>query len=188
MMLNTCQGNFFPADLLSRTPTTNISNTEKNFISVVEEHVDSVINSLPATTNGLQNVRHELLVDHICFQVIEFSQNGWPFNKNLDLKFQPYKKMSDDLCYHHGLLMKGNRLVIPTFLQRNILERIHEGHQGIVKCRERAKTPIWWPGMSKDIELFINKCDKCAKFKTNQAKPLIPFELQERPWQKVATD
>ena len=176
------------ADLLSRIPTTNISNTEKNFVSVVEAHVNLVINSLPATNDGLQNIRYELLVDPICSQVIEFSQNGWPSNKNLHYKFQPYRKVSDDLCYHRGLLMKGNRLVIPLSLQRDILERIHEGHQGIVKCRERAKTSVWWPGMSKDIELFIGKCDKCAEFRTNQTEPLIPSELPERPWQKVGTD
>ena len=77
--------------------------------------------------------------------------------KNLDYKFQPYRRVSDDLCYHRGFLMKGNRLVIPTSLQRDILERIHKGHQSIVKCRERAKTSVRWPGMSKDIELFIGK-------------------------------
>ena len=122
------------------------------------------------TNDGLQNIRYELLVDPVCFQVIEFSQNGWPSNKNLDYKFQPYRKVSDDLCYHRGLLIKGNRHVIPMSLQRDILERIHEGHQGIVKCRERAKTSVWWPGMSKDIELFIGKCDKCAEFRTNQTE------------------
>ena len=84
--------------------------------------------------------------------------------------------------------MKGNRLVIPMSLLRDILERNHEGHQGIVKCRERAKTSVLWPGKSKDIELFIGKCDKCAEFRTNQTEPLIPSELPERPWQKVGTD
>ena len=172
------------ADLLSRTPTTNISNTEKNFISVVEAHVNLVINSLPATNDGLQNIRYEL-VDPVCSQVIEFSQNGWPSNKNLDYKFQPYRKVSDDLCYQRGLLIKGNRLVIPMSLQKDILEKIHEGHQGMVKRRERAKTSVWWPGTSKDIELFIGKCDKCAEFKTNQTEPLISSELPERSWQKV---
>ena len=42
--------------------------------------------------------------------------------------------------------------------------------------------------MSKDIELFIGKCDKCTEFRTNQTEPLIPSELPERPWQKVGTD
>ena len=41
---------FSTADLLSRIPATNISNTENDFISIVKTHVNLVINSLPATT------------------------------------------------------------------------------------------------------------------------------------------
>ena len=81
------------------------------------------MNFLPATNDGLQNIRYELLVDTVCSQVIEFSLNGWPSNKTLDYKFQTYKKVNGDLCCHRGLLMKGNRRVIPTSLQRDILER-----------------------------------------------------------------
>ena len=147
------------ADLLSRIPTANISITEKHIISVEEAHINLVMNSLPATNDGLQNIRYEL-------QVIEFSQNRWPSNKTLDYKFQTYKKVSGDLYCHHGLLMKGNCRVIPMSLQRDILERIHEGHQGIVKCREQVKTSVWWPIVSKDIELFIGKCDKRAELRT----------------------
>ena len=60
------------ADLLSRISTTNLFNTEKIFISVVEAHVNLVINSLPVTNDGLQNIRYELLIDPVCSQVIDF--------------------------------------------------------------------------------------------------------------------
>ena len=69
-----------------------------------------------------------------------------------------------------------------------MLERIHEGHQGIVKCRERAKISIWWPGISNDVENFVNNCVKYAKFRPNHTEPVIPSELPERPWQKVSMD
>lgn len=36
------------------------------------------------------------------------------------------------------LNMKSTHLVIPKSLQKDILERLHTGHQGIEKCRERA--------------------------------------------------
>jgi len=176
------------ADFLSRAPTCTISLIEEQFVSIVETHVNLVVNSLPATEDGLQNIRYDLLADPICSKVIEFCQRGWPSNKNLDFSLQPYKKVSDDLCYHQGLLMKGSRLVIPSSLQKSILERIHEGHQGIVKCRERAKTSIWWPGVSRDVETFVNNCSKCAAFRPNHTEPLIPSQLPERPWQNVGTD
>ena len=39
-----------------------------------------------------------------------------------------------------GLLLRGIRLVIPEILHGDILEKINEGHQGIVKCRECVKS------------------------------------------------
>ena len=146
------------ADLLSRAPTNTISMIKENFAFVVEAHVNLIVNSLPAARDRLQDISSEQLRDSICCRVIEYCKNGWPSNKNVSFSVQPYKKVSDDLWYHCGLLMKGSRLVIPRSLQKDMLNRIHEGHQGIVKCRERAKTTIWWPGVIKDVETFVNNC------------------------------
>ena len=38
--------------------------------------------------------------------------------------------------------MKGNRPVIPVSVRVDVLDKLHEGQQGIIKCRERAKTPV----------------------------------------------
>lgn len=46
-----------------------------------------------------------------------------------------------------GLLLKDTR-IIPEKLREEMLYRIHEGHQGIVKCRARAHQAVWWLGLS----------------------------------------
>ena len=66
--------------------------------------------------------------------------------------------------------------------------KIHEGHQGITKCRERAKQSVWWPGLSKQIEDLVEKCDKCSKERQNRFEPMIPSDVPERPWQTVGSD
>ena len=45
----------------------------------------------------------------------------------------------DEMTVQQGLLMKSNRLVIPVHVSRrlDVLDKLHEGHQGITKCRER---------------------------------------------------
>ena len=42
-----------------------------------------------------------------------------------------------------------------------ILDKIHTGHQGIQKCRERAKSGVWWPNLSNQIEDLVRECPTC---------------------------
>ena len=38
-----------------------------------------------------------------------------------------------------GLIFKGNRAVIPLLLRTEMLEKIHESHLGMEKCKARAR-------------------------------------------------
>ena len=84
--------------------------------------------------------------------------------------------------------MKADRVIIPSELRLEVLEKIHTGHQGIKKCRERAKRKVWWPGLSRQIEELVKECPTCIKIRRNHAEPMIPSRIPERPWQKVVTD
>ena len=84
--------------------------------------------------------------------------------------------------------MKDSRLIIPSSLRLDTLDKIHAGHQGIRKCRDRARQSFWWPGISKQIEDMVTTWPTCCKHRKNHAEPKISTPLPERPWQKVATD
>ena len=86
------------------------------------------------------------------------------------------------------ILLKGPRIVIPSALLPEILERLHTGHQGIVKCRESAKCSVWWPGLSRQLQELVENSEECSKQRNNCAEPLVPSVLPERPWQKVGAD
>ena len=57
----------------------------------------------------------------------------------------------------HGILMKGNRAIIPSVLRLEVLEKVHTYHQGIQKCHERAKRGAWWPGLSEQVEDIVKE-------------------------------
>ena len=44
------------------------------------------------------------------------------------------------------------QIVIPEKLRQRVLRLAHEGHQGIVKMKERLRSKVWWPGVDKDAE------------------------------------
>ena len=57
-----------------------------------------------------------------------------------------------------GLMMRGSQKVIPKILQQEVLKQIHSGHQGLNKCKERARHSVWWAGITKSIEKYVNGC------------------------------
>ena len=84
--------------------------------------------------------------------------------------------------------MRGCRIVVPPPLRKEMLARIHTGHQGIVKCRERARQSVWWPGMSRELEELVKNCPECCKTLRQRAQPLMPSVLPDLSRQKVGTD
>ena len=84
--------------------------------------------------------------------------------------------------------MRGSRIVIPTPLRKEILAQLHTGHQGITKCRERARQSVWWPGIGKQLQDLIQHCPVCCQERLQPAEPLIPSEFPSLPWETVATD
>ena len=88
-----------------------------------------------------------------------------------------------------GLLFKGTRLIVPKVMRPEMLRQIHKSHLGIVKCRQRAKEVLFWPGMSVDIEQMITNCSVCADYgKKQPSEPLKPTIPPSLPWKKIGTD
>ena len=65
---------------------------------------------------------------------------------------------------------------------------LHVGHQGIVKCRERAKYSVWWLGLSTQLEQMIKACQKCIEQSKDHAEPLKPIAFPTGPWQRIGAD
>ena len=84
--------------------------------------------------------------------------------------------------------LKGPRLIIPSSIRLEILDRIHDGHQGIVKCRRRTKDSVWWPRLGKQLEEMVTNCCKCIEHRKPNSEPMILSAVPERPWQVLGTD
>ena len=69
-----------------------------------------------------------------------------------------------------------------------ILQPLHTGHQGITKCRQRAKISVWWPGISIQLADYVRKCSTCAQSRRQNTELLLPSSLPSLPWQRLAAD
>ena len=70
-----------------------------------------------------------------------------------------------------------------------MLDLIHERHQGIEKCLQHSRGSIFWPGISNEIHQTVDKCGICQATSTAQRKlPSVPSEIPPHAWHILGTD
>ena len=116
--------------------------------------------------------------------------NGWLERKRqVDPEILPYWNIKEEISANGDLLLRQDRLIVPTSLRKEMLSQIHSTHLGIEKCKRRARDALYWPGMNDQITDIVSKCNTCITYRNSQARePMKSHELPERPWQKIAID
>ena len=168
------------ADFLSRSPPLNDSKIGDNLSNEVEAYIQLIVKHLPATDNRLIQIRKYQEQDTVLKDLRSKCLRGGTSRE--------YGQVFSELSVKDGLLMRGSQIVIPKVLQQEVLEQIHSGHQGLNKCKERARLSVWWPGITKSIEKYVNGCRTCCQFQKPKVEPLCLSELPQMCWQKVGTD
>ena len=100
----------------------------------------------------------------------------------------PYHQVRNSLTVCNGLLLYNERVVVPKTLQKETLQKIHSGHQGVERCRARVAMSVWWPGVANDVQEMVQSCKECAEKSVQRKEPLIPTPLPDYPWQVAGTD
>ena len=161
------------ADTLSRA---SLPNTEQENYEEFQE-VNMV---LAASDERYEEFQKETKIDPELQAVLTLVKNGRPDSRlKVPVEARHYWTFRDEALAADGLLFKGTRLIVPTVLRGEMLRQIHKSHLGIVKCRQRARDVLFWPGMSVHIEEMVNSCSVCADYAKKQPpEPLKPTVLQ----------
>ena len=187
-----CPGKaLYLADTLSRAPLRDQPGEIDSItegVKGVEKFVEAVISALPADQDHLERYAQAQAQDTECSKLIEFCKSGWPNRQSLRGEIRKYWQTRSELSMYKNLLLFGSRIVVPKALRKEILEKIHKGHQGILRCRLRVSESVWWPGVSVEVEQFIKSCPVCQKTTVPAREPLIPSTLPSYPWERVAAD
>ena len=175
----------YTADALSRSPLHN-TNSEDDLRHEADYYVNVVMVNLPASDKRLEEIRRELQNDEIMKQLKYYIVHGWPSKVTGPVK--KYWPERASLTIHEGLILRGNQMLIPTSLRRDILRYLHDGHQGITKTRQNAANSVWWPHINTDIERIVRNCNICEKYRRERIEPMKGTEFPERPWSRVGAD
>jgi hypothetical protein len=181
--------NMEDADALSRCP--HEQPTEEDTIEEeVACQVNEIIENMPVSTRYLEKIKQETKVDPELIRLMKTMEESWPNSRQeCPKEVQPFWDSRHDLTVIDGIIIKGNRIIIPRTLRREVLQMLHNAHQGMDRSKRRARQTCYWPSMNNDIELMVNKCSECNKHKpSKQKEPLKPHPLPTRPWEKIGSD
>ena len=170
------------SDALSRAPLPD---------TVTEERV--MVNNLqhsPVNADRLSQIRTATTTDKTLSCLAQTIRTGWPDDRRkCPPSLLPYFSYRDELTVQDGIILRSDRIVIPTSLRPEMKQKVHAGHLGINSCLRRARDLIFWPGMTTDIRRYIESCDTCASSMCQQSpEPILLHEIPPRPWEKIGTD
>ena len=155
---------------------------------VIEHYVSAVTDALPLKDVAIEKIKTAMTADATLKLVATYCANTWPSIKNLSADIIPYWHFRDALTVKDDIIFYNARLVILSSLRQYTLESLHVGHLGIAKCRAKARTAVWWPKISSDIERHVASCQVCRHHAIVAPEPLLPTPLPDLPWQIVAMD
>ena len=169
------------ADALSRVcvqPDQQPTKHEVSFVSGIQCPID------------IQRIKEESAKDSEQNLLKHVIHNGWPeHRKQCQHELWHYWNFRCDLIIEDGLILKGNRILLPASLRREVLQALHTTHQGETKTLLLAKESVFWPGITNDIRNMVKDCQLCATHQAAPPKmPILQPELPTRPWQKIGTD
>ena len=72
----------------------------------------------------------------------------------------PYTHCFCELSVADCCVLRGSRVIVPPPGHSLLLSQLHEGHRGITRMKNLARSYFWWPGMDRAIEDTVRKCDK----------------------------
>ena len=170
------------ADAASRYPSASAHmNDDAECIMAAAIHKDA--NTI--TSLSWEQIATATTSDPTMKLLVEAIECGFPDEyRTSDPGVSKYWQYRESLHVSEGVVMYRDRAVIPKSLRAIVLKFLHSAHQGVTSMQSRAKSIVFWPGMTQEIQFMRNNCHTCNKNApsqprppaTEQVTPSTPFE------------
>ena len=145
---------------------------------------------LPVSSSRLREIQQANDDDEILQSLKAIILRGWPDDRSqVPEQITPYFSVRDEFSAHDGVIFRGQRIVVPVSLRKDMRRKLHASHLSAESCLRRARETIFWPNMNAELKEMIATCETCRKFETShQKESLIPHEVPSRSWEQVGVD
>ena len=167
------------ADALSRCPSRASG----------EIKLDMRVDYIAFSKTWIAKLKDTTREDPILGTVYQLTQQGWPHQRRHTPQMaRAYWDFRDQLSTDKGLLLMGPRIVIPSCLHEEYLQRLHQGHLSATQVQQNVRQHLYWPGLDADIADYTRRCQECIRRSQPPKEPLQAHEVPQEPWERIAMD
>ena len=132
-------GKLNPADYTSRhpLPLSQCSREELQVSAELEAHVNWVVTNDVPLSLKLKEIRKATHCDPVLHDLCYAVKNKQALN---EIKFKQYKNVAEELSVVKGVLLRGDKIVLPTSLQNKVVKIAHEGQSRA--CEDKTISQI----------------------------------------------
>ncbi|GJX84686.1 putative reverse transcriptase domain-containing protein [Tanacetum coccineum] len=101
------------------------------------------------------------------------------------------ERRSDGTLYYLDRIWVPLKGAVRTLIMDKSYKSKYSVHLGADKMYYDLRDMYWWPGMKKDIALYVSKCLTCSKIKSEHQRPSGLLQQPEIPkwkWERIAMD
>ncbi|ELU00424.1 hypothetical protein CAPTEDRAFT_190896 [Capitella teleta] len=151
-----CKNAFYPVESVSERETSECGGLcvlSPSFYSFIEK-CESIF------MHSFEHVMHMPRVQkRLVTSILKSVDTTWTALKKSGrrlLKIKSYRDFSSSLSQDCLDINVMSRIVIPDDLQQEILNSLHDGHQGVEKTIEL--TCVWWPNLTNQVKFKVEQC------------------------------
>ena len=154
-----------------------------------EIKLDMRVDYIAFSKAWIAKLKETMREDPILGTVYQLTQQGWPHQRRHTPRMaRAYWDFRHQLSTDEGLLLMGPRIVIPSCLHEEYLQRLHQGHLSATKVQQNAHQHLYWPGLDADIADYTRRCQECICWFQPPKEPLQAREVPQEPWERIAMD
>lgn len=167
------------ADALSRL----VDSREENDVSG-ERVLRAMLEGAVPKAMSVEEIECETRKDEQLVQVAEaLESEDW---SRVNLDYRPYRA---EICNINGVLVKGDRIIIPPSLLQRVLTLAHQGHPGQARMKMRLRKKVWFPRLEPRVAEFVRGCKPCIMVQRPDCPPpLKPKSFPDCPFEDLAMD
>ena len=148
-------GKLNPVDYTSRhsLPLFQFSKEDLKLSVELEAHVNWAVTNVIPPSLMLKEIRMATQCDPVLYDLLRTIKNRQALD---DVKFKQYRNVAEELSVVNGVILRGDKIVIPTSLQNKVVKIAYEGHQGLIKTKQFLRSRVWFCGHCVACQATVN--------------------------------